>query len=347
MVAWPAGAQAPSDAIQQWQLLNAEGQEAFRIGDYRKSVALVQQALRIARQMFGERDPRTLTTVNNLADAYRAQGLYSEAESLHREALQAYRDGLARTMSIVATGAAYADIRSLSNSCAAGITMSRSFAHWGEQKSYRRCRQSYSGHMGAETLRPEAQPGSPWRDSQDKVRLDDAPDIAFLKIPEGDARNLEAAGAIFYNLSRARAFAPTKSGHRMSKCYAVVGVVGEWIEVDSASSTRAKKVEIGGLFGAAKNVREFQEDGTDLVTVEIDHAAGLRIPKSYGGVSGGALWELHVELDEDLKTVNVNKRLHGVAFRESEDRKHITSNAAPSIDAIVNQIAAKWPESKG
>ena len=94
-------------------------------------------------------------------------------------------------------------------------------------------------------------------------------------------------------------------------------------------------------------MREFQEDGTDLVTVEIDHAAGLRIPKSYGGVSGGALWELHVELDEDLKTVNVNEQLHGVAFRESEDRKHITSNAAPSIDAIVNQIAAKWPEFKG
>ena len=66
---------------------------------------------------------------------------------------------------------------------------------------------------------------------------------------------------------------------------------------------------------------------------------GPSIPKSYGGVSGGALWELHVELDKDLKTAKVNKRLHGVTFRRSEDYKRLTFNAALSIESIVKTVA--------
>jgi hypothetical protein len=171
----------------------------------------------------------------------------------------------------------------------------------------------------------------------------DAPDIAFLKIPEMVGRNLEAAGAVFYNLGLAREFATTKPEHRMSKCYAVVGVVGEWTEEGPASLTKGKKIDVGALFGAAKGLREFKEGNTDLVEVEIDHAAGPKIPKSYGGISGGGLWELHVELDKQLKPVEVNKRLHGIAFRQSGDYRHITSNAAPSIDAVTKQVAVNWP----
>ena len=166
----------------------------------------------------------------------------------------------------------------------------------------------------------------------------DAPDIAFLKIPEMDAKTLEAAGAVFYNLGLAREFAASKPEHRMSKCYAVVGVVGEWTEEGPALFTKkGKKVTVGGLFGAAKSLREFKEGTTDLVDVEIDHAAGPKIPKSYGGVSGGALWELHVELDKQLKPIKVNKRLHGVAFRQSSDRHHITSNGGLQLKSSRNR----------
>jgi hypothetical protein len=173
-----------------------------------------------------------------------------------------------------------------------------------------------------------------------------APDLAFLKIPELDARNLEAKGSVFYNLGRARNFSPSNPGHRMSKAYAVVGVVGEWTEEGPAMQTKAKKIIVGGLFGAAKITKEFRENETDLVEVEIDYASGPKIPKSHGGVSGGALWELHVELDGQKKVVSVNKKLHGVAFRQSDDHRLIVSNAAPSIDNLIKEIAAKWPDSK-
>ena len=173
----------------------------------------------------------------------------------------------------------------------------------------------------------------------------DAPDIAFLKIPELDARRLEAQGSVFYNLARERKFAPSKRNHRLSKAYAVVGVVGEWTEEGPAGHAKGKKITVGGLFGAAKIGKEFKESETDLVEVAIDYAAGPKIPKSYEGVSGGALWELHVELDEENKVVRVNKKLHGVAFRQSDDHRLVVSNAAPSIE-VADAIAAKWPDGK-
>jgi hypothetical protein len=172
----------------------------------------------------------------------------------------------------------------------------------------------------------------------------DAPDIGFVSIPEIEGKDLEAKGAVFYNLRLAREYVASKPEHRMAKCYALVGVVGEWTEESSASPAEGRKVIFGGLFGAAKNLKEFEENKTKLVEVEVDYAAGPKVPKSYGGVSGGALWELHVELDKDSKPIEVKKRLYGVAFRQSEDHTRITSNATTSVDAMIERIAAKWPK---
>jgi hypothetical protein len=44
--------------------------------------------------VLGPRHPDTLISLNNLALLYRAQGRYSEAEPLYREALQASREVL-------------------------------------------------------------------------------------------------------------------------------------------------------------------------------------------------------------------------------------------------------------
>lgn len=170
----------------------------------------------------------------------------------------------------------------------------------------------------------------------------DAPDIAFLKIPAVNGKALEALGAVFYNLAIAREFAVSTQENLMSKCYAVVGVVGEW--TSDNSDAKAKKLEVGGLFGAAKNLKTTNENGAELAEVEVDHDEGPKVPTSYGGVSGGSLWELHVELDKDKKPVKVNTRLYGVAFRQSEDHLRITSNGPSAIDAVVKQIQAKWPE---
>jgi hypothetical protein len=91
-----------------------------------------------------------------------------------------------------------------------------------------------------------------------------------------------------------------------------------------------------------KSTRDFEEDGAKLVEVGVDYASSSRIPASYEGVSGGALWKLHTELDGD-KVVGVQKKLDGVAFRQSPDHSLVTVNGSPSIATLVEQIRKKWP----
>jgi CHAT domain-containing protein len=95
MLAWQVEAQTPpANILQRWQLLNARAVEADRTGDYAKGIKLAEEALALSRKEFGDRDPYTLTSLNNLAALYRAQGRYREAEPLYREVLQTRREAL-------------------------------------------------------------------------------------------------------------------------------------------------------------------------------------------------------------------------------------------------------------
>jgi tetratricopeptide (TPR) repeat protein len=74
-----------------------------------------ERALAIARKAFGARDPRTLTSVNNLAALYQIQGRYGEAEPLLEQALQLSREVLGpRRPDTIST---LSNKRTLSNSC--------------------------------------------------------------------------------------------------------------------------------------------------------------------------------------------------------------------------------------
>jgi hypothetical protein len=70
-------------------------------------------------------------------------------------------------------------------------------------------------------------------------------------------------------------------------------VIEEWTEQMDAQGGR--RVEVRALFATAKNPRKFEEGDTELVELEIDHAADAKIHKSYGGVGGGGLWKLQAE----------------------------------------------------
>jgi CHAT domain-containing protein/Tfp pilus assembly protein PilF len=80
-----------SGAERQWRSLNARAGQAEKAGDYAQDVKLAEEALRLAKKAFGDRAPRTLDSVNNLALAYTYQGRYGEAEPLYREALEGQR----------------------------------------------------------------------------------------------------------------------------------------------------------------------------------------------------------------------------------------------------------------
>ena len=87
----PAGAESPADA---WNRLMESAGEAYHAGRYGEGVRFAEEALEIVRTNLGERDERTLTTLNNLALLYQGQGRYGEAEPLLVQVLERRRESL-------------------------------------------------------------------------------------------------------------------------------------------------------------------------------------------------------------------------------------------------------------
>ena len=88
------GAVAAEDPAAQWQDLNRQIVAAYQHGAFNEAVPLAEQSLALARRAFGDRDDHTLTSMNDLAELYQAQGRYGEAEPLLRETLQIRRKTL-------------------------------------------------------------------------------------------------------------------------------------------------------------------------------------------------------------------------------------------------------------
>ena len=83
LVVWPGHGFA-QDA--RWQSHMDAAVEAYVEGDYADARERFEAAVKAA-EAFGSEDPRLATSLNGLAEVYRTQGRYAEAEPLHERAL--------------------------------------------------------------------------------------------------------------------------------------------------------------------------------------------------------------------------------------------------------------------
>ncbi len=81
---WPMVAASAQET--RWDSIMADAVKAYQQADYAQAEKLLLAALKEAEK-FGNQDPRLAISLNNLAELYRAQGKYSEAEPLYQRAL--------------------------------------------------------------------------------------------------------------------------------------------------------------------------------------------------------------------------------------------------------------------
>ena len=77
-----------------WQRLNDDVHLHYQKGEYKQAIKLGEKALKVAQRAYGPMDPRTATSLNNLAELLKAQGDYEHAEPLYKSALLVW-EGLA------------------------------------------------------------------------------------------------------------------------------------------------------------------------------------------------------------------------------------------------------------
>src|SRR5260370_296754 len=74
--------------LREAEQLNRKVERLFREGKYPDAVEFARQALEIRKQVQGKQHPSHTTSLNNLAEIYRAMGDYAKAEPMFRQALE-------------------------------------------------------------------------------------------------------------------------------------------------------------------------------------------------------------------------------------------------------------------
>jgi tetratricopeptide (TPR) repeat protein len=71
-----------------WEQLNQSVVQLYHECQYSQATTLAEEALTLARQIWGEEHPNVATSLNNLAYLYESQGRYAEAQPLLEQALE-------------------------------------------------------------------------------------------------------------------------------------------------------------------------------------------------------------------------------------------------------------------
>jgi hypothetical protein len=143
------------------------------------------------------------------------------------------------------------------------------------------------------------------------------PDIALLRLAPPVIPTITARKS-FLNLARQKEALTSCSPATENGLWAVTGMVGEFSEFQSHPETRTIEGHVHGtaFFSSVQQVH--QRDGYDY----FDLGANLQlpgVPLSFGGVSGGGLWEIKRSMTKSGAISWDGKRyFRGVAFWQSE-----------------------------
>ncbi|BCH26115.1 hypothetical protein [Mesorhizobium sp. L-8-3] len=166
------------------------------------------------------------------------------------------------------------------------------------------------------------------------------PDLGFLKLHGDVVGWLGAKGGNFFNLEKRAEIIPSRPE---SQPYydALIGIVAERTQTLPDTLKDATLLEIQALF-ASGVARERKTDGFDLLEFET-FLPPEKQPNSYQGTSGGGLWRLYLDPDEQQIR---DRALIGVAFYESklDGGMTLTCHGPKSIYSdMIARIRAHWP----
>jgi hypothetical protein len=168
------------------------------------------------------------------------------------------------------------------------------------------------------------------------------PDLAFLRVPS-DLLGTVSAYASFVNFER-HSLPLVETAGLGIRVDMVAGIVAGKAD-PSVKDKEVIKMAVPALATEGKAVGEPDAHGFDLLRFVPDQDPTL--PKSYRGTSGGGLWHLIVELNEDGKCRLAQKRLIGVAFYEARqgDQLHIICHGPHGIyQQLFEEIQKRWPD---
>jgi hypothetical protein len=171
------------------------------------------------------------------------------------------------------------------------------------------------------------------------------PDLGFLRLPLHTVAALEAVLS-FYNLSKRQDDVLANRVPAPSSADAIVGMISELTDDIPTERPRMRVKSFTAIFGPGTSSAITEADGHDLFAFEVTPGPDFKLPSSFAGTSGGAVWRFYIAEKDGADSV-VDSRIVGVPFFETpRDSKMIISCHGPKsiYGVLADAITKKWPE---
>jgi hypothetical protein len=127
---------------------------------------------------------------------------------------------------------------------------------------------------------------------------------------------------------------------------AIVGMISELTEDIPSGLPLVRRKSFTAIFGPGTSSAITEANAYDLFDFKVTETPDFKLPSSFGGTSGGAVWRFYIGEKDGTPSV-VDSRLIGVPFFETpRDGKMIISFHGPKsiYGVLADAIAKRWPE---
>lgn len=170
----------------------------------------------------------------------------------------------------------------------------------------------------------------------------EGPDLGLLILPPSDVRKLKPLKS-FYNLSLRRnrmIGAPPRCDEGL---WFLGGFAGELTSDEPPERGCPRVKTFRGMAGCIDGVKqEYKAGDFDYIDFEVQYGDIHEPPKSFGGFSGGGLWQVPLIRNEDYTLQPKELLLSGVAFYQSgrkDDRRLIKCHGRQSVyGQVINAV---------
>jgi hypothetical protein len=165
----------------------------------------------------------------------------------------------------------------------------------------------------------------------------EGPDLAVIVIP-GNGLGAIKAKKSFYNISLKREKALESPLPFDMGIWAICGYPDEQTTEEPPRLGFDSIKGFHGLCGFALFGKAFEKDDFDYLDFEVSCAKEKSLPSSYGGASGGGVWQVELKL-KDGKPTPQDPILSGVAFYQSDmqnDKRTIRCHGRQSVYKVAH-----------
>ena len=145
----------------------------------------------------------------------------------------------------------------------------------------------------------------------------EGPDLSFIVLPYTKVSEIKPYKN-FYDLTVDKDRMLNKPPDVHGGIWLLCGTVGERTKEETSSKGFGKIMSFEGLCAIVGVDRLYRQDDFDYIEADVEYGKGLDVPNTFGGVSGGSLWQVPVKKNDGGKLETVSYFLSGVAFYESE-----------------------------